>query len=100
MVNSKPLTNGMIVFRPLAPGVGSGGSANVKGGNYQLDKVPLGRSVFTFSGTVLTGNTIPGPGGNPEPERVNVVPQKVLQEGVERTIEGDCIQDFLLEGPT
>jgi hypothetical protein len=52
-----------------------------------------------FSGARLTGKSIAGPGGQPEPERVNVIPKKVLEEGVSRTIEESGTQDFALEGP-
>jgi hypothetical protein len=98
-VNGVPLEAGMIVFRPLESGAGSGGSAEVTDGRYRLDNVPIGPTVFTFSGTRLTGKSIPGPGGQPEPERVNVIPRKVLNQGLERKVEDDSTQDFSLEGP-
>ena len=98
-VNGKPLQNGKIMVRPLGSAVGSGGSAEVVDGNYQLQDVPLGSNAFTFSGSALTGKSIAGPGGAPEPERVNAIPRQILQEGVEREVPEAGTQDFSLEGP-
>ncbi|MCA9236822.1 MAG: hypothetical protein KDA44_15205 [Planctomycetales bacterium] len=98
-VNGEPLQRGKIVYRPVENDAGNGGSADVALGRYQLEEVPLGDNVFTFSGSVETGKTIVGPGGNPEPERANVIPRKILEEGVVRAIDGDGTQDFFLEGP-
>lgn len=98
-VNGQRLESGKIVARPLEPGAGNGSSADVVEGAFRLERVAIGRNVFTFSGSKLTGKSIDGPGGQPEPERANIIPQQVLREGVERTIDGDSVQDFLLEGP-
>ncbi len=98
-VNGEPIKSGRIVYRPLQRSAGNGGSAEIADGNYQLKDVPTGRSVFMFSGSALTGKTIPGQGGRPETERVNVIPRDVLRDGVEREIESDGPQDFSLEGP-
>lgn len=96
-VAGTPVEAGKIIYRSMesASGSGSGGSASVVNGEYQLDGVPIGRCVFTFSGVKLTGKTIPGPGGQ-QPERVNVIPQQVLSDGVERDIQGSGTQDFAL----
>ncbi|WP_428306255.1 hypothetical protein [Lacipirellula sp.] len=85
-VNGELLQTGKITYRPLASAAGNGGSAVIIEGNYQLADVPIGANVFTFSGSVLTGKSIPGPGGDPEPERKNTIPQQILKEGVEREI--------------
>jgi hypothetical protein len=98
-VNGAPLQTGKITFRPLVPAAGNGGSAQIVDGNYQLTDVPIGANVFTFSGSVLTGKSIPGPGGAPEPERVNAIPRQILIEGVEREISASGPQDFSLDGP-
>lgn len=98
-VNGQPLETGRIVFRPATSGSGNGGNAPVQAGRYRLSAVPLGTIVFTFSGSRLTGKTIPGPGGAPEPERISVIPRKVLDEGVEREIAASGVQDFALSGP-
>lgn len=98
-VNGSPLQSGKITFRPLDSAAGNGGSAEIVDGHYHLTNVPVGRTVFMFSGSVLTGRSISGPGGAPEPERVNAIPQQVLQEGVERGISDSGQQDFSLDGP-
>lgn len=98
-VNGSPLRSGKITFRPLNSAAGNGGAAEIVDGRYQLENVPVGANVFTFSGSVLTGKSISGPGGVPEPERVNAIPQQVLREGVEREISGSGPQDFSLDGP-
>lgn len=95
-VAGTPVEEGKIVYRSMDSASGSGGSASIANGEYQLDDVPIGRCVFTFSGVKLTGKTIPGPGGQPEPERVNVIPQQVLRDGVERDVQGSGTQDFAL----
>jgi len=98
-INGAPLKEGKIVVRSLDAGAGKGAFAEVVDGQYELTKVPIGSNIFTFSGSTLTGKSIPGPGGQPEPERANVVPRKILQDGIERKIESDGTQDFSLEGP-
>jgi hypothetical protein len=98
-VNGEPLKDGKIMCRPMGTGSGQGKSAAVVEGRYKLADVPIGSDVFTFSGAKVTGKSIRGPGGQPEPERVNVIPRKVLHEGVERKIEANGTQDFALEGP-
>lgn len=98
-VNGAPLKSGKITFRPLNSAAGNGGSAEIVDGQYHLADVPVGSNVFTFSGSVLTGKSISGPGGAPEPERVNAIPQQVLREGVEREISDSGPQDFSLDGP-
>ncbi|MBA4106246.1 MAG: hypothetical protein C0485_10850 [Pirellula sp.] len=98
-VGGVPLEKGKIVFRPVDPALGNGGSADVIEGSYQLEGVSIGQCVFTFSGSKLTGRSITGPGGAPEPERANVIPQQALRDGVEREITESGTQDFSLEGP-
>ncbi len=98
-VNGDLLQNGRIVFRPVDSSAGNGGSSEIVDGEYRLEKVPLGDNVFMFSGWKLTGQTIPGPGGKPEPERASIIPQKILEEGVKRKIEDDSTQDFAIDGP-
>jgi hypothetical protein len=98
-VNGALLQSGKITYRPVASTAGNGGSAEIIAGNYQLADVPIGANVFTFSGSVLTGKSIPGPGGNPEPDRKNAIPQQILKEGVEREISASGPQDFSLDGP-
>ena len=98
-VNGTLLHGGKIVFRPLDPSAGSGGSASIVDGEYRLEEVPLGENIFMFSGWELTGRMIQGPGGKPEPERASAIPKKVLEEGVKRSVEGDSTLDFALGGP-
>lgn len=98
-VNGSPLQSGKITFRPLNSAAGNGGSTEIVDGQYHFTDVPVGANVFTFSGSVLTGKSISGPGGAPEPERVNAIPRQVLREGVEREISDSGPQDFSLDGP-
>jgi hypothetical protein len=96
-VNGKPIKEGKVIYYPGTSGGTGGGSAKISDGKYSLNKVPLGSIAFTFSASAETGKTVPGPGGVPEPERVNIIPAKYGSEGITRQITGDGVQDFAIE---
>jgi len=77
--------------------MGRSDSVDIVNGKYQVANIGLGKHSFTFSAWVETGNTIPGPDGEPEPERVNIIPKKIRTVGILREITESGTQDFEME---
>lgn len=90
-----PLSTGTISYFPI--GGGDGGSTPIDGGAYQLTGVPLGEVCFTLSALVETGRTIRGPGGAPEPELVNPIPSRYVDQGIMHRVEESGVLNFSLE---
>jgi hypothetical protein len=99
-VGGKPVEQGTISYFSDHSDAHRRGTGKIEQGTYQLTDVPLGATVFTFSASAETGRTVPGPGGTPEQERVNLIPPKYGREGIERDIQGDGTQDFDIVGST
>jgi hypothetical protein len=97
IVNGKPIKEGKLVYFGNASGADGRGSAKIVDGKYILPNVPLGSTAFTFFAAAETGKTIAGPGGVPEPERVNIIPPRIASEGITREVTGDSTQDFDLD---
>lgn len=99
-LDGKPIENGKITYIPLASaGAGSGGSATIAGGKYELSGVPIGQANFTFSALVETGRMVEDL-GKQVPERVNPIPAIYREAGVARDITSSGEQNFdLLSDP-
>ena len=95
-LDGKPIEDGKITYVPQATaGAGSGGSATIAGGKYELTGVPLGQVSFTFSALVETGRTVQDL-GKQVPERVNAIPAIYRDAGVARDVTSSGEQNFEL----
>ena len=104
-INGQPLpadAEGWVQFMPT----GGGGQASparsqIVDGRYVAENVPLGKILVLFTITRLTGRMVVednAPGGTPDPERENLVPESCRQ-GIPLEIGGDEPQrDFDLQG--
>lgn len=95
-----PIQNGKITYFPQASaGAGSGGSATIAAGEYEISGVPIGQANFTFSALVETGRMVEDL-GKQVPERVNPIPAIYREAGVAREITSSGEQNFeLLSDP-
>ena len=84
---------GTIDFHPVGGGQAHPASAPIEGGRYDCPSVPMGEVMVLFNITRLTGRMTTEAGGNPFPERENLVPADV-QQGVTIQVEGDAQRDF------
>ena len=104
-INGRPLpadAEGWVQFMPS----GGGGQASparsqIVDGRYLAENVPLGKILVIFTVTRLTGRMVVEdnvPGGTPDPERENLVPESCRQ-GIPLEISGDEEKrDFDLQG--
>jgi hypothetical protein len=93
-LDGKPIEDGKITYFPQASvGAGSGGSATIVGGKYELSGVPIGQANFTFSALVETGRMVEDL-GKQVPERVNPIPVIYREAGVARDISSSGEQNF------
>lgn len=96
-VNGKLVEKGSITCYPENRRNGGATTAPIVAGQYHLAEIPQGNNVFTFSASAETGRSVPGPGGAPEPERINIIPQRFGREGMQRQITGDGVQNFVID---
>lgn len=95
-LDGKPIEDGKITYFPQASaGAGSGGSATIAAGKYELSGVPLGKASFTFSALVETGRMVEDL-GKQVPERINPIPATYREAGVDREIISSGEQNFEL----
>jgi hypothetical protein len=95
-LDGKPIEDGKITYFPQASaGAGTGGSAPITGGKYELSGVPIGQANFTFSALVETGRMVEDL-GKQVPERVNPIPAIYREAGVAREISSSGEQNFEL----
>jgi hypothetical protein len=95
-LDGKPIEDGKITYFPQASaGAGTGGSAPITGGKYELSGVPIGQANFTFSALIETGRMVEDL-GKQVPERVNPIPAIYREAGVAREITSSGEQNFEL----
>ncbi|MCH2115612.1 MAG: type II secretion system GspH family protein [Pirellulales bacterium] len=96
-VGGEPIEQGTLTYHPSESGMGRGASVDIVKGKFQITAIAIGKHSFTFSAWVETGETIPGPYGGTEPERVNIIPNKLRTTGITREITESGTQDFAIE---
>jgi hypothetical protein len=79
--------------RRARPPDGHPASATIKDGKYDCPSVPLGEVTVYFNIGRKTGRMIREDGGNPFPERENLVPLDA-QQGVKIEVSGDAERNF------
>ncbi|MGD9633632.1 MAG: hypothetical protein AB7G28_08375 [Pirellulales bacterium] len=97
-VSGKPVEQGRVTCFPAGDRGGKVLKADIVDGSFKMTDVPLGTNVFTFSAMAKTGRTIPGPGGTPEDELVNIIPNAYSTAGISREISDDGLQEFKIDG--
>lgn len=87
IVNGDAVEQGNITFTPLQAGRGHGVTAAILAGRYVAKDVPQGKVRVDFYAIKETGRTVTD-FGKPQPETVNVIPDK-YRAGVEIEIGAD-----------